>query len=51
MSRRVFQVATYLQPNDGEPIRSTVHGVLSTGLMDLAFVSVASPALSGLQAL
>jgi len=25
MSRRVFQVAAYLQPNDGEPIRSVVH--------------------------
>lgn len=25
MSRRVFQVADHLQPNDGEPIRSVVH--------------------------
>jgi quercetin dioxygenase-like cupin family protein len=25
MSRRVFQVAADLQPNDGEPIRSVVH--------------------------
>lgn len=25
MSRRVFQVADHLQPNEGEPIRSVVH--------------------------
>lgn len=25
MTRRVFQVAGHLQPNDGEPIRSVVH--------------------------
>lgn len=115
MSRRVFQVAAHLQPNDGEPIRSVVHetddaaivawtvkpgqrisphmhpsgqdtwtvilgfgeyqldasgatvkiaagdiavapagavhGVLNTGPLDLVFVSVVSPALSGFQAL
>jgi quercetin dioxygenase-like cupin family protein len=115
MSRRVFQVAAYLQPNDGEPIRSVVHetddaaivawivqpgqrisphvhpsgqdtwtviagvgeyqldasgatlriaagdiavapagavhGVLNPGPLDLVFVSVVSPALSGFQVL
>ena len=115
MSRRVFQIADHLQPNDAEPIRSVVHetddatvvawtvkpgqrisqhvhpsgqdtwtvisgfgeyqldasgttvritagdiavaaagavhGVLNTGALDLVFVSVVSPALSGFQAL
>lgn len=115
MPQRVFHVAAYLQPSDGEPIRSVVHqtddaaivawtvkpgqrisphvhpagqdtwtviagsgdyqvdasgvtvriaagdvavapvgavhGVLNTGTVDLVFVSVVSPALSGFEPL
>ncbi len=30
---RVFQVATYLQPNDGEPIRSVVHATADAAIV------------------